>query len=169
MDIKNRILQSIRRSKYGVLLRFELSGFGSDSQVTAALGALCNAETVVRIERGVYVLTSALMKFGKEIILKTAHQRKAAKLKRAAAMRGRRARSTATARYVSSLAKKQGIMYKATYSDHWAGAVTRLAGDKVIPDATDDLLVALTREGKLSADEMVKLMMDHHRALKSHV
>ncbi len=47
--------------------------------------------------------------------------------------------------------------------DSWASAVTSLAGDTVQSDDTDDLLVALTREDKLSGQEMVKLVMAHHR------
>ena len=46
-------------------------------------------------------------------------------------------------------------------------AVTQLAGDEVKSDATDDLLVALTRAGKLSPRDMTKLVIAHHRNLAS--
>jgi len=48
-----------------------------------------------------------------------------------------------------------------------ATAVTKLAGDEVKSDPTDDLLVALTRAGKLSPREMTKLVIAHHRNLAS--
>lgn len=76
---------------------------------------------------------------------------------------------TPTARYVIALAKRSGISYIPTYSDRWADAITRLAGDEVSSDATDDLLVALTRAGKLTPNEMAKLVIEHHRTLKAHV
>ncbi|WP_434032982.1 hypothetical protein [Cupriavidus sp. a3] len=76
---------------------------------------------------------------------------------------------TETARYVAELARREGIEYSATYADEWATAVTGLLGDEVTPDATDDLLVALTRAGKLSPRDMVALVIAHHRELKQHV
>ena len=68
-----------------------------------------------------------------------------------------------TARHVKALAREAGVQYVPTFGDHWAAAVTRLAGDEVTSDATDDLLVALTRAGKLSPSDMVRLVMAHHR------
>ena len=44
--------------------------------------------------------------------------------------------------------------------------MTGLAGDAVASDATDDLLVALTRAGKLTAADMAKLVIAHHRDRK---
>lgn len=73
---------------------------------------------------------------------------------------------TKTADYVAALAQREGIAYSATFADQWAVAVTNLLGDTVAPDTTDDLLVALTRAGKLSPAEMVALVMAHHRELK---
>lgn len=74
---------------------------------------------------------------------------------------------TPTVCYVADFAKRSGIKYSSTYQDVWAHAVTRLIGDDVSSDATDDLLVALTRAGKLTPAEMVNLVMQHHRSLKS--
>ncbi|PHY05597.1 MAG: hypothetical protein CK528_13260 [Alcaligenaceae bacterium] len=48
-------------------------------------------------------------------------------------------------------------------------AVTRLAGDDVSSDRTDDLLVALTRAGKLSPTDMAKMAIEHHCMLRAHV
>jgi len=43
--------------------------------------------------------------------------------------------------------------------------VTKLAGDEVKSDKTDDLLVALTRAGKLTPRDMTRLVIAHHRNL----
>jgi hypothetical protein len=69
--------------------------------------------------------------------------------------------------YVRQLANREGIQFAPTYADLWASAVTQLAGDEVKSDATDDLLVALTRAGKLSPRDMTKLVIAHHRNLAS--
>ena len=69
--------------------------------------------------------------------------------------------------YVRQLAKREGIVFAPTFADIWASAVTQLAGDEVKSDPTDDLLVALTRAGKLSPREMTKLVIAHHRNLAS--
>ena len=68
-----------------------------------------------------------------------------------------------------ALAKRVGVSYAPTFSDRWAASVTRLAGDEIASDSTDDLLVALTHAGKLSPADMTKMIMAHHRALKGHV
>lgn len=73
---------------------------------------------------------------------------------------------TKTADFVAELAEREGVEYSATFVDQWAAAVADLLGDTIAPDATDDLLVALARSGKLSAGEMVTLVMAHHRELK---
>ena len=68
-----------------------------------------------------------------------------------------------TAAYVYQLAQREGVVFQPTYADRWANAVTQLAGDEVKSDATDDLLVALSRAGKLSGHEMARLLIAHHR------
>ncbi|WP_273674089.1 DUF6088 family protein [Janthinobacterium fluminis] len=170
MDIQGRILQSIRPRKDGLLLRSDVSAMGSSSQVSAALAELGRKGLILRIERGVYVTPQKLELLGKQVVLANAHQRQSKLRQTLATHRRRKARVlTPTARYVASLAKRLGISYTPTYSDRWAIAVTRLAGDEVSSDTTDDLLVALTRAGKLSPTDMAKLVMEHHRILKSHV
>jgi hypothetical protein len=79
--------------------------------------------------------------------------------------RARRRRSDPTAIYVRQLAKREGIVFAPTFADLWAKAVTKLAGDEVRSDKTDDLLVALTRAGKLSPRDMTRLVIAHHRNL----
>ncbi|MEY4482352.1 MAG: hypothetical protein RIQ84_1514 [Pseudomonadota bacterium] len=78
----------------------------------------------------------------------------------------KRARLTPTARYVRDLAKNEGVLFNPTYADSWASSVTKLSGDKVKSDSTDDLLVALTRSGKLTPKEMLVLVIKHHKDLK---
>jgi hypothetical protein len=154
MDIKGRILQSIRPRQDGVLLRSDVNTFGSNSQISAALLDLCRNGVLQRVERGVYVLPAKLEMLGKAFLLERAHQRQ---------------RASRKVVLEKTLANRFGVTYKLTYGDRWASAVTRLVGDEIRPDTTDNLLVALTREGKLTSEDMVKLVMEHHRALKSHV
>lgn len=47
-------------------------------------------------------------------------------------------------RYVAAL-EQHGIVYEKTGSDALAEAITRLAGDDVCTDETEDMLVALRR------------------------
>lgn len=170
MDIQGRILQSIRPRRDGLLLRSDVRALGSDSQVSAALEGLCRKGLIQRIGRGVYAHPEKLAVLGEQALLDSAHERQARARRQLAAQKKRQARAiTPTARHVIGLAKRLGIAYVPTFSDRWAAAVTQLAGDEVSSDSTDDLLVALTRTGKLSPGDMVKLVMEHHRTLKSHV
>jgi len=169
MDIKNRILQSIRPRRDGLLLRSDVKVLGSRSQVSAALAELCRKGQIQRIERGVYVSPTKLASLGQSVLLERAHERRMQARHKTKKQKRRQARTTPTARHVNALAKRLGVSYVPTFSDRWAVAVTRLAGDDVSSDATDDLLVALTRAGKLSPTDMAKLVMEHHRALKAHV
>lgn len=164
MDIEGRILQSLRPRRDGVLLRSDVSGFGSPSQVSAALKALLEKGLITRLDRGVYAKPDQVEQLGKDSLLMQAtarieHNRTLA-LKRA-----KQRRNDPTAIYVRQLAKREGIVFAPTFADLWARAVTKLAGDEVKSDKTDDLLVALTRAGKLSPRDMTKLVIAHHRNL----
>jgi chorismate mutase len=64
------------------------------------------------------------------------------------------------------LAKSEGVLFNRIYADRWASSVTKLAGDEVKSDRTDDLLVALTRSGKMTPKDMVALVIKHHKDLK---
>lgn len=154
MDIQGRLLQSLRRRKDGLLLRSNLGSFGGASQVSVALKSLQEKGLVVKIGHGVYAKPSAVSEVGKALLLQTA---------RAKHERLSKTRSTSVARYVSKLAKASGVSFTPTFADQWAAAVTKLAGDEISSDKTDDLLVALARAGKLSGRDMVKLVMAHHR------
>jgi hypothetical protein len=68
-----------------------------------------------------------------------------------------------TSLFVRALARRERVVYRAIYADRWAEAVTRLGGDEVTSDATDNLLVALARAGKISASEQLRMLVAHHR------
>jgi hypothetical protein len=164
MDIEGRILQSLRPRRDGVLLRSDVNDFGSPTQVSVALKALVEKGLITRLDRGVYAKPDKVEQMGRKALLEQAmakmeHQR-TQDLKRA-----RRRRSDPTAIYVRQLAKREGIVFAPTFADIWAKAVTKLAGDEVKSDKTDDLLVALTRAGKLSPRDMTRLVIAHHRNL----
>lgn len=171
MDIEKRILQAVRPRRNGLLLRRDVCTFGSPSQVSVALNRLCAKGVMTRLAPGVYAKPSKLAEVGRDApevgrdallaaaIVKTRELQPSVK-------RRKRSRLTHAARVVKNLAKQAGVAFVPTLADQWASAVTRLAGDDINSDATDDLLVALTRAGKLSPNEMVKLTMEHHRATK---
>lgn len=163
MDIKGRILQSLRPRRGGVLLRSDVNGFGSPSQVSAALKSLLQKGLIVRLDRGVFAKPVKVAQMGPQALRELAmakieHQRNL-KLKHV------RRRRDLTAIYVRQLAKREGIAFAPTFADLWAKAVTTLAGDEVKSDKTDDLLVALTRAGKLSPRDMTRMVIAHHRNL----
>jgi hypothetical protein len=169
MNIKNRIVQSLRPRKDGVFLRSDVCSFGSASQVSVALNALLQEGALVKLDRGIYAKPQDLELVGKDAlieraIVKVAKQREGKRLSIRADKRNRRNRANVTASYVRRLAKKEGIVFTPTFADQWARAVTRLAGDDIRSDKIDDLLVALTRAGKLSPRDMTKLLIAHHRS-----
>lgn len=166
MDIKQRILQSLRPRRAGILLRSDVRDFGSASQVSAALKALTGEGLIAKLDRGVYAKPDKLSQFGKGALLEQALNRVAAK-RAHAVKKARQRRHDPTANYVRQLAKREGIVFAPTFADRWAKAVTQLAGDDIKSDKTDDLLVALTRAGKLSPRDMTKLVIAHHRNLSS--
>jgi len=165
MDIKGRILQSLRPRKDGLLLRQDAKSFGSPSQVSAALRSLVDGGLIEKLDRGIYAKPSKVAQLGREVLLEMASI-KIKKLHHQYIYRSKQARLTPTAKYVKDLAKREGISFKPIFADRWALSVTKLAGDEVKSDSTDDLLVALTRSGKLSPNDMVALVIKHHLDLK---
>jgi hypothetical protein len=65
--------------------------------------------------------------------------------------------------FVKQLAKKFHITYRPTQGDAWAETVTRLAGDEITSDSTNDLLVALKRAHKITDHQMSSLLINHLR------
>ncbi len=73
------------------------------------------------------------------------------------------------ARYVAELAHYYKISYCYNTMDQWADAVTRLAGDEVVNDTVEDLLVALKRAGKITKQEVAILSVNYLREQKQSV
>ncbi|AMG03870.1 hypothetical protein [Vibrio mimicus] len=73
------------------------------------------------------------------------------------------------ARYVSELAHHYNVSYCYNTMDKWADAVTRLAGDEVVHDTVEDLLVALKRAGKITKQEVAMLSVNYLREQKQSV
>ena len=164
MNLERRILQSLRPRREGVLLRSEVNHFGSASQVSLALKSLLNKGLIAKLDRGVYAKPEKVVQCGAAILQKQA-QVKRHKQRTLAIKRVKQQHRDPAAVYVRQLAKREGIVFVPTFADIWATAVTKLAGDEVKSDATDDLLVALTRAGKLTPRDMTKLVIAHHRNL----
>lgn len=229
MKLEDRMRQSIRRRAGNVLLRADVAGLGSASQVTHALGALQHRGELLRIGSGVYakatrdagtdrirplvdfesLVREAAQKFGvplrsrtlkapvdlgvsgngpSEFVIETGERRISRKLSldgqvvvfvsghgQSATGNGKTTRrrleipSSGVARFVHGLARRFKVAYVPNAMDRWAETVTRLAGDEVRADDTEDLLVALKRSGKLSIDEMTLLMVNYLREQKQGV
>lgn len=73
------------------------------------------------------------------------------------------------ARFVRDLARRYDVVYAPTAMDRWAETVTRLAGDEVRTGEVQNLLVALKRAGKVSAEDMATLLINHLRERKQGV
>jgi len=69
-----------------------------------------------------------------------------------------------TAEHIQALAREHGVTAERSQLDDFADAVTRLAGDDVELDETEQLLVALTRKGILTAREMSDLAVAYRKA-----
>lgn len=164
MNLERRILQSLRPRREGVLLRSEVNHFGSASQVSLALKSLLNKGLIAKLDRGVYAKPEKVVQCGAATLQKQA-QVKRQKQRSLAIKRVKQQHRDPAAIYVQQLAKREGIVFVPTFADIWASAVTKLAGDEVKSDPTDDLLVALTRAGKLTPRDMTKLVIAHHRNL----
>lgn len=69
----------------------------------------------------------------------------------------------AVADYVEELAREHGVRYRRSALDDFADTVTRLAGDDVVLDRIEELLVALSKAGAITGVERTKL---HARYLR---
>jgi hypothetical protein len=166
MNLERRILQSLRPRREGVLFRSDVNHFGSASQISVALKSLLGKGLIAKLDRGVFAKPEKVIQCGALTLQKQAQVKKQ-KQRTLARRRVNKALKNPAAIYVRQLAKREGIVFTPTFADIWASAVTQLAGDEVKSDPTDDLLVALTRAGKLSPREMTKLVIAHHRNLAS--
>lgn len=66
--------------------------------------------------------------------------------------------TTGLAEFIADLARKHGVRYVRTGVDDLADAVTRLSDDVVVPDETEDLIVALKRANVIDSLTMVSLL-----------
>ena len=64
---------------------------------------------------------------------------------------------------IRALAERHRVAYKPAGTDALAHHITRLAGDDVVFDETEQLLIALQRAGILSRTEAVLLQADYLR------
>jgi len=64
---------------------------------------------------------------------------------------------------ILALAAVHGVSYAPREIDAWAGHVTRLAGDDVVLDHIELLLLALQRAGHLSRPEALQLQVKYLR------
>jgi len=62
------------------------------------------------------------------------------------------------AEYISELARKHGVKYVRTASDALAEVITRLSGDDVTSDNTEDIIVALKRADVIDGPTMISLL-----------
>lgn len=75
--------------------------------------------------------------------------------------------SVGVSAYISGLAKQHGVSYVKTGNDALADVITSLAGDDVVTDETEDLIVALRRADVIDGPTMV-LLLGHYLDEKSH-
>lgn len=69
--------------------------------------------------------------------------------------------SSFTANHVEQLARKHGVDPACGPMDEAAVLITRLSGDEISSDRTEDLLVALKRTGAIDGRQML-LLLDAH-------
>lgn len=165
MSLEARILQSLRPRKDGVLLRSDVKKFGSASQISVVLKRLCVKGLLSRLESGIYAKPDVLRRRGRLALIEAANARMRRKRKVGSASKRILVRMSVAQR-VERLAKRKGVGFVPLFADHWAEAVTTMAGDQVKSDATDDLLVALRRKKAISPRQMVQLLINHHREAK---
>lgn len=75
----------------------------------------------------------------------------------------RRETLSETGRTIIGLARQRGVHYAPAATDAWAQDVTRLAGDDVVLDDIELLLIALQRAGHLSRPEALRLQVNYLR------
>lgn len=68
--------------------------------------------------------------------------------------------------FITDLAQKYGIQYARTPNDALADVITRLADDVIVPDETENLVVALKRAHVIDGQTMVTLLGNYFDELK---
>lgn len=72
-------------------------------------------------------------------------------------------RPTPTERVICDMARQHHVHYRTTPTDALAHDITRLAGDDVVFDDVELMLLALQRAGHLSRRELVRLQANYLR------
>ncbi len=121
------------------------------------------------IETGERRISRKLLLDGQVVMFVSGHRQSAAASGKVTTGRRLNIPSTGVAGFVQGLARRFKVAYVPNAMDQWAETVTRLAGDEVHADDTEDLLVALKRSGKLSTDEMTLLLVNHLRERKQGI
>jgi|25BtaG_2_1085352.scaffolds.fasta_scaffold00023_53 hypothetical protein len=68
---------------------------------------------------------------------------------------------------IRQLARQNGVTYQRLPDDGTATIATRLAGDEVVTDDVEDLIVALRRANVISGEQMVELLGRYLRSTYS--
>lgn len=157
MDIQRELLAFLRARAEKILLRSEAQVLGNPADLSRALAALLNKGYLEQINDNVYAFIDKSTSDAEAKATNRPDQLASHSLP------GASDQGTSVSRYVRALAKRHKVFFEPTFADRWANSVTQLADDDVKSDATDDLLVALRRAGKLSPKDMTKLVISHHR------
>jgi len=160
MRVTSKLLCALRAGDGKVYLRDELQRLAKSQKIDDVIGSL--------IQRGyLQEINSDTFLFNRTPKVSPASASQVQRLRLHNRIKRQSCRSsTSIARFVNTLARLNRVTYRRTYMDCWAESVTRLAGDDPKSDTTENLLVALTREGKLAARDMVRLIAAHQRELK---
>ena len=67
---------------------------------------------------------------------------------------------------IRAMAERHHVAYRPTDTDDLAHHITRLSGDDVVFDETEQLLIALQRAGHMSRTEAVLMQADYLRQAK---
>lgn len=62
---------------------------------------------------------------------------------------------------IRALAQKHGVTAERTATDELADTITSLAGDDVVHDEIEDLVVTMQRRGVITADQATTLYSDY--------
>lgn len=163
-NIRAAIIKQLNPHLSRILLREEADDLGSEAEVSSCLDRLVNDGRLMAIGRDIYWMRSLANECGscgnrasgsasdlRELPNDATHSTPS----RVPAMR--------IAEAVFRLSEATGVSAERLFMDEWADAVTSLAGDDVLVDETEELLVALARAHKISPQQLIRLAVAHRR------
>ncbi len=65
--------------------------------------------------------------------------------------------------FVARLANEHGVIYKRIWADEFAEAATQLAGDNIISDEVENLVVALRRAYVIDSKKMIEILSKYYK------